>query len=412
MKWFLTFLFVLQIAQTVEAATCAQNLNLQRNQDHTEGLISYLEVLVERKILDINQLTQFALNLRNGQLINLLVEDKVDSTTFVHRQEIQRYLKRPLDLEKLLRWASEASRRFERTKVSQETAKEETQSTHLRMEFLPVPAGEFNMTAPKARIRLTHPFEMMSTPVTQSQWVALMNYNPSRFQYGAESINIVMNGAEISMQPDHPVEHVNWWSAIVFANMLSQKAGLKPAYDLSDLKFQENTKARRGNLEYRSGKLRFNAPNNDIYQTQGYRLPTSAEFEYVMRRAGREETEYFFGNLLPPLAEYALFGARTESTQAVAQLKPLTIDGKQFFDVLGNVAEWTQDCFVKEQPDASDPVFGPFLDDRPYMQRWQRVVRGGHWFSGEGELSADYREGQNPSSDHTFIGFRLVRTLK
>ena len=61
-----------------------------------------------------------------------------------------------------------------------------------------------------------------------------MEENPSKFTKGEHSIvasNI--NGKSIQMQPDNPVENITWWSALVFANKLSEQYGLKPAYDLS-----------------------------------------------------------------------------------------------------------------------------------------------------------------------------------
>ena len=41
------------------------------------------------------------------------------------------------------------------------------------------------------------------------------------------------------MRPDHPLEGITWWSALVFANRLSEKNGLKPAYDLKRVKFEK-----------------------------------------------------------------------------------------------------------------------------------------------------------------------------
>ena len=58
--------------------------------------------------------------------------------------------------------------------------------------------------------------EVCKYPVTQSIWINIMGYNPSRFK-GANK----------------PVEIVNWWEVLKFCNKLSEKYNLKPVYDLS-----------------------------------------------------------------------------------------------------------------------------------------------------------------------------------
>ena len=54
------------------------------------------------------------------------------------------------------------------------------------------------------------------------------------------------------MQPDNPVENITWWSALVFANKLSEKYGFKPAYDLSEITWKQGTRAENGTLEVES----------------------------------------------------------------------------------------------------------------------------------------------------------------
>ncbi|MBM3270725.1 MAG: SUMF1/EgtB/PvdO family nonheme iron enzyme, partial [Candidatus Sericytochromatia bacterium] len=92
--------------------------------------------------------------------------------------------------------------------------------------FASIPAGSFTMGSPAAEpgrysdetqhpVKLTRGFYMQTTEVTQAQWQALMGNNPSGF-----------TGAT------RPVEQVSWWDAVAYANALSAKEGLSPAYSL------------------------------------------------------------------------------------------------------------------------------------------------------------------------------------
>ena len=138
----------------------------------------------------------------------------------------------------------------------------------------------------------------MSTPVTQNSGLRLWEKILLRFVKSKHSIAVNIHGKSIHMQPDNPVENITWWSMLVFANKLSEKYGFKPAYDLSEITWKQGTKAEDGTLEVESEsegkKIKINANGGvydpyikDIYyQAEGFRLPTEAEQEYILRAAG------------------------------------------------------------------------------------------------------------------------------
>ena len=147
---------------------------------------------------------------------------------------------------------------------SSAAAKEPEQITNsIGMKLVLIPAGEFWMGSPDSdkdarddekpqhQVRITRPFYLGVTEVTQGQYRAVTGENPSHFK-----------GSD-----DLPVEQVSWNDAIAFCNKLSEREGLKPYYQ--------------------SGA---GVPSGG----DGYRLPTEAEWEYACR-AGTYDPVQFWG---------------------------------------------------------------------------------------------------------------------
>lgn len=152
-----------------------------------------------------------------------------------------------------------------------------------------------------------------------------------------------------------------------------------------------------------------------------YRLPTEAEWEYAARAGSKDE--YFFGNDINQLGEYAWYTANSNGqTHKVGQKKPNAFG---LYDMYGNVAEWTYDQydpnFYKqfEGKVAINPVAQP-------KELYANVVRGGAFNSDAKALRSAARmasdpvwkqiDPQMPKSnwwfpEAPFIGFRIVRPL-
>ena len=129
--------------------------------------------------------------------------------------------------------------------------------SYRKIEFHPVPVGHFLMgeEGKKKPVTLGQSIEVMSTEVTQHQWTQRMKENPSHFSSGEDAVPINIDGQSIQIKPDHPVESMTWWSALVFANKLSQEHGFTPTYDLSDIVWDPETQASNGTLKAKAVKL-------------------------------------------------------------------------------------------------------------------------------------------------------------
>lgn len=410
--------FIGASAQANTKAECAKHVV-----STTDGLIAFLDQLTSLQIIREQGLSRLINGLKQGQFLNpvLEVDTWTNSAAMIHFQAIQKFLKNgDLDKARILKWALATLK--EKGGVREE--REQTSETinydlYYKTKFNPVPAGDSVMGElyRPTHVKLTNPFEMMSTPVTQHMWAMLMNgKNPSRFSDGDDSISLKINGNWVIMNPDNPVERVTWWSAIVYANRMSELMGYKPAYDLSGVKFKPGTSAEDGTLAALEGSYKLNAPVDDIYQTEGYRLPTAAEVEYVLRRAGEAEGKFHFDPMGVGAYEYVWSSSNSENkTHPVAQLKPLKIGEYEFFDMPGHVWIWTHDSAEQKSSqydprDASpsrvsvDPQ-GSVVDSK------NKVAAGGCFANALNQLEFHSTIHVNASVSSDGIGVRLVRTL-
>ena len=176
--------------------------------------------------------------------------------------------------------------------------------------------------------------------VTQEQWYAVMGNNPS-----------TSKGRTL------PVENVSWDDAQLFVQKLSKKTGKK------------------------------------------YRLPNEAEWEYAAR--GGSTTTYPWGNSDALLHVYAWFNAIAKATNPVGLKKP-----NQFglYDMIGNVWEWTQDCWNRNYEGA--PTDGSAWTGGDCSRR---VLRGGSWYGVPQDLRSADRIGFTAASRYDDDGFRVAK---
>lgn len=243
-----------------------------------------------------------------------------------------------------------------------------------------VPAGIYRIGSPESEpnrdddetlheVQITRGFWLGETPVTQGQWKQLVTgpNQPSRFK-----------GDEF------PVENINWYEAVEFANRLSDREGLARCYELV------NPQGTLGGGDFTCDAVTFAGLDG-----LGYRLPTEAEWE-IAARAGIDPSK----GIAPDLGAVAWYGANAKGTTHPVGKKAANAWG--FHDLLGNVYEWTGDWL------AAYPV-GRVVDPRGPSRGSARVGRGGSWDSFARNCRAAFRFRNVPSVRGSDLGFRLAR---
>jgi formylglycine-generating enzyme len=264
------------------------------------------------------------------------------------------------------------------------------------------PATEFGHAARaenQAAVTLTHSFEIETYETTREKWLRNMPaVVPSALAQGASSA---------CTEPTCPVGDVTWFEAVEYANRTSKShvPSLAPCYALS------GCTGRPGEGMVCTG-VTVTAPN--LYDCEGYRLATDAEFEYATR-AGTT-TAFYAGDIArypdpftchpdPNLDRIAWFCTNSGSTTHPAGGKQA--NGWGLYDMVGNAAEYVNDRFtgVSELGPLTDPG-GALQLTSLMIQRsclpvlWAPACRSAQI------LNVD------PGSRTAAFGLRLVRTLK
>lgn len=153
---------------------------------------------------------------------------------------------------------------------------------------------------------------------------------------------------------------------------------------------------------------------------QRYRLPSEAEFEYVLRAGS--QSRYPWGDGAPPPRAGNFTGAMDISpsgrrwSNAFAGYGdgawgPTTVGSYEpnrwgVHDLAGNVSEWVDDCWHSNFRRAP-------RDGRPWVNPGCRnqVIRGGSWASSPAHTRSAWRQSTDVNNTSARVGFRLVREI-
>ena len=217
----------------------------------------------------------------------------------------------------------------------------------------------------RARVTLTHDYYIGQTELTQLQYRAVTQSNPS----GSPDCG-----------DDCPVEGLSWSHAAAYANALSAAGGLSACYACTA-----------------SATDPICVVPSSPYDCDGYRLPTEAEWEGAARCGG--DYAYAGGD-----APNAYSWGEGNSEGAAHPVRQLAANACDLYDMSGNVWEWAHDLYADDPGDGA-PRTDPWGPASAGLEL--RVVRGGAYNQG---APVWYRNGLPAATTAGYLGLRLART--
>lgn len=246
----------------------------------------------------------------------------------------------------------------------------------LKITLLRLEAGEFMMGSPddeewrdadetRHEVKLTKPFYLQTTEVSQRQYESIMGENPSSFK-----------------GEDLPVENVSWEQAAAFCLELSRREGR--AFRLpTEAEWEYAARAGKTGPVAGTGKL----------QEMAWHADNSGNAEIDSAKLWDTDPDNYFQRLHDNGCQTRPVGVGTPNDWAI-------------HDMQGNVTEWVADWYSEEY----------FSTDAAKLDPWgpreselgSRVMRGGSWGSDPRNCRVANREYNVPSMQSASCGFRIA----
>lgn len=185
----------------------------------------------------------------------------------------------------------------------------------------------------------------------------------------------------------YPAYNINWFDTLIYCNNRSIAEGLTPCYTIKN----ETNPEKWGKIPKSSS---WETWNDWIYakcdfSADGYRLPTTAEWEYVARGGnGLKDYQYKYSgsDILSEVAWY-----NTDSVHEIKQKKPNSLG---IYDMSGNLDEWCWDRYGGDSYRLYCGGYYYFKDETSFL------------------LSKKPSLANNMCVRNSQLGFRVVRTAK
>ena len=346
MRFFIASLILFLTNVAIAAPTANKCRRFFLYPDGTTQLISYLESLEHLPQLQ----TLLSQLIADGVVFNPISQQaaRVNVELQIHRKGLQSILDHHyFDLSKLAAWAESKTSRQVQDRKERAVVDEETKNANRRLKLTP----PFELPG------LNYAIQIMDSPVTQEMWLEHFYFNPvmnpdwTPYDQQKNAPIVQVHGMPVRIFPGYPVCHLDFWSAIAFANAASKKMGLPEAYDLKNIKFKRvehdegfRRSAGGGTLEIEDDPAMWQTfvrqnSQEELIARSGLRLPTPEEFETIIFQLSHMNGVPY--NDLSEAQLKSLTSGKMSSHPIGSTDGALMIGSHVVDDLIGNVSFWS-----------------------------------------------------------------------
>ena len=241
---------------------------------------------------------------------------------------------------------------------------------------------------PQHPVTIEHAFALGTYPVTLGEFEAFVH----------ETGYQASNGCTAPRNPHSQMPSAGWqkpgWQGPGFA-----QSDQDPVVCVNWLDIQAY-------VNWLNSKL-LSARNESVNQTRlatHYRLPSEAEWEYAAR-AGTKTTRWWGDAIGANNANCKTCGSEWDAKRT-GPVGSLQANPFGLYDMLGNVFEWTNDCWNVR-------YLGAPSNGQPWTSGdcTERVTRGGSWMSDSWVVRSASRARGFPIERYNYVGFRVAKTI-